>query len=113
MKNNKSNVEGFILRRPGDKLGDLHFRTDSNTRESLNKPISAGASDSKRTIGVEQPSRAVGRAEIDESLSQIDEQPAKDNKKLTRKQRKLLRKMSKNNKLRSEKSLNGYQLYLL
>jgi len=103
MKNNKSNVEGFILRRPGDKLGDLHFRTDSNMRESLNKPISAGASDSKRTIGVEQPSRAVGRAEIDESLSQIDKQPAKDNKKLTRKQRKLLRKMSKKQQTKKRK----------
>ena len=103
MKDNKSNVEGFILRRPGDKLGDLHFRTDSNTRESLNKPISAGASDSKRTIGGEQPSRAVGRAEIDESLSQIDEQPAKDNKKLTRKQRKLLRKMSKKQQTKKRK----------
>ncbi|MGB4420310.1 MAG: LCP family protein [Candidatus Saccharimonadales bacterium] len=103
MKDNKSNVEGFILRRPGDKLGDLHFRTDSNTRESLNKPISAGVSDSKRTIGGEQPSRAVGRAEIDESLSQIDEQPAKANKKLTRKQRKLLRKMSKKQQTKKRK----------
>lgn len=95
MKDNKSNVEGFILRRPGDKLGDLHIRTDLNSRESLNKPIFAGSSDTKRTIGDEQPSRAVGRTEIDESLSQIDEQPNKDSKKLTRKQRKLLRKMSK------------------
>jgi len=103
MKNNKSNVEGFILRRPGDKLGNLHLKNGSNTRESLNKPISAGTSYSNRTIGNEQPSRAVGRVDIDESLSQIDRQPINSDKKLTRKQRRLMRKMSKKQQTKKRK----------
>lgn len=95
MKRSKSNVEGFILRRPGDKLGSLHGATSLNGgRESLNKPITAGSSDKSRVLGLEQPSRAVGRADIDASLNQIDDNPVIE-KKLTRKQRKLALRMSK------------------
>ena len=95
MKRSKSNVEGFILRRPGDKLGSLHGATSlSGGRDSLNKPITAGSSDKSRVLGLEQPSRAVGRADIDASLNQIDDNPVVE-KKLTRKQRKLARRMSK------------------
>ena len=104
MKNNKSNIEGFILRRPGDQLGDLHGNglQRNKGRETLNKPIQAGSSDQVRTLGIEQPGRAVGRADIDASLRQIDE-PVVEDKKDSRKKKRLLKKMSKKQRPKRKK----------
>ncbi|MFZ2125452.1 MAG: LCP family protein [Candidatus Saccharimonadales bacterium] len=101
MKKKHSSLDGFIPRRPGDKLGALHLdgRQEASSDMPENKLLHTTGSDMVRALGDSDMGRGLGRSDIDESLKEIDEGLIPE-KKLSRRQR---RKMAK--KLKRPRSL--------
>ena len=96
MKQSRSSIDGFIPRRSGNELSDLH-RVDllnSTDNDSLNRLLNIKGDNSLRTLDRQQTIQAVGRSDIDESLRDIDD-TTEPVKKLSRRQRKRIEKMSK------------------
>jgi len=104
MKNKHQIIDGFIPRRSGEKLGDLHHdKSIQSLGESTANIIldATGASSTDNRLGEQQFGRGLGRSDIDESLNDIDEETKNEaDKKLSRKQKKLL-----TNRLKRPKSL--------
>jgi anionic cell wall polymer biosynthesis LytR-Cps2A-Psr (LCP) family protein len=103
MKNKNSSLDGFVPRRPGDKLGDLHL--DSG-RELLsegpeNKLLHTTGSDMVRALGDSDSGRGLGRSDIDESLKEIDEDTVPEKKLSRRQRRKLAKKLKRPRSLKS------------
>jgi LCP family protein required for cell wall assembly len=97
MKKQHSSIDGFIPRRSGGQLGDLH---DEHKRPNLadvpnRKLIHTTGNDEMRIIGKEQPGLDIGRSELDDSLRDIDDGLAELPKKLSRKQRRLMKKLAR------------------
>ncbi|MBC7943377.1 LCP family protein [Candidatus Saccharibacteria bacterium] len=97
MKNKRPSIDGFIPRRTGSRLGDLH----SNKRKRLvveagrgNRVLHTGNNNVRESVGVARTNQAIGRSDIDESLREIDNpEPTKSLSK--RERRRLLNKNSK------------------
>jgi len=101
MKKKHSSLDGFIPRRPGNKLGDLHLDGNQEVSSEIleNRPLHTTGGDMVTTLGDSETGRGLGRSDIDESLNEIDEIQGPE-KKLSRRQR---RKMAK--KLKRPRSL--------
>lgn len=96
MKSNRSSIDGFVPRRTGSQLGELH---DSRNRlavartEMPDRALHTGDDEIQNPVGFARPGQAIGRSDIDESLRQIDTlEPVK---KLSRRQRRRLKKQAK------------------
>jgi anionic cell wall polymer biosynthesis LytR-Cps2A-Psr (LCP) family protein len=90
MKDKRPSIDGFVPRRPGSQLGELH---DEKARISMSVPVdrSLHSGDNiQAPLGVARPGKGVGRSDIDDSLREIDDgqSPAKQ----TRRQRKIAKK---------------------
>lgn len=73
MKNKRTSIDGFVPRRTGSQLGEAHGRKKSNTPEPLaTRPLHSGQN-SRSTVGVVRKNQAIGRSDIDQSLSDIDQ----------------------------------------
>ena len=93
MKQSRSSIDGFIPRRPGAELGDLH----QNEQEApIDRSLHTGVDDVRAIVGQPRPgAELTGRSDIAESLRQIDDEPAADEKKLSRRQRKALKRQNR------------------
>lgn len=95
MKNRNSSIDGFIPRRSGDQLGDLHDvqpqRVSLDTLE--NRPLHTTSADTDRALGQQKTGYGLGRSDIDESLKNIDDSKG-TSKKLSRRQRRRLAKLN-------------------
>ncbi len=84
MKRPSSSIDGFVPRRADARLGDNH--------RSLNRPgdrpLHTSAQTARQTVGSPQPSRTIGRSDIDESLRSIDTAQPETTKKSRRRQKK-------------------------
>ena len=75
MKKNHSSVDGFIPRRPGNQLGELHSGKAQKAYLDMseNRLLNSGEnSDEERLLGQQQVNRSIGRSDIDESLDGLD-----------------------------------------
>lgn len=80
MKNNRPSIDGFVPRRIGSQLGELH-----DTRAAHRPSIETATGDRElhsgdnlqEMIGVARPNQAIGRSDIDESLREIDDSETK------------------------------------
>lgn len=96
MKKKRPSIDGFIPRRSGDILGDVHH---GNTKDvvfgvSKNKPLHATGSNMMQHLGEQKKGLKVVRSDIDESLRDIDT-TSEPVKKLSRKQQRRIKKMAK------------------
>jgi anionic cell wall polymer biosynthesis LytR-Cps2A-Psr (LCP) family protein len=96
MKNKHSSVDGFVPRRSGNQLGDLHSNNKNQAFFDVleNKKLhNNGDDDDIKVLGQSQIGGGLGRSDIDESLQGIDDikEPVK---KLSRRQRRRLEKQS-------------------
>lgn len=93
MKNSKSSIDGFIPRRPGAELGDLHQNEEA---ASIDRSLHTGVDDVRALVGQPRPgAELTGRSDIAESLRQIDDEPKAGDKKLSRRQRKALKRQNR------------------
>jgi len=93
MKQPRSSIDGFIPRRPGAELGDLHER---ETAAPIDRSLHTGADDVRAIVGQPRPgAELTARSDIAESLRQIDDEPDQTEKKLTRLQQKALKRQNR------------------
>lgn len=81
-----SSIDGFVPRRSGSRLGELHAneKTQSTERSIYTSAAQAGPS----TVGVARPTKGIGRRDIDDSLREIDDPIIEGGKKSRRQRRK-------------------------
>ncbi len=96
MKNKYSSINGFVPRRSGERIGDLH-KSDSDKSSfgvPENRLLHTTGSDTNRLIGKPMPGDGLGRSDIEESLREIDEDKGSI-KKLSFLQKRRLKKQIK------------------
>lgn len=88
MKNNKPSIDGFIPRRAGSQLGDLHdLKNPDRAVEPIDRSLHTGENTSPILVGVPREDKIIGtKNDITESLREIDD-PDVNKKKLSRRQR--------------------------
>ena len=85
-KNTRPSIDGFIPRRPGSQLGDLH---EGDKEEPIDRSLHTGDSTRHAVVGVARENKVIGRSDIDESLREIDDPDADKSRKGRRAQKKL------------------------
>lgn len=93
MKKQRPSIDGFVPRRIGSQLGELHNEKPVVQAEPIDRSLHTGDNISQN-VGIARPDRAIGRSDIDESLREIDDGD-KGQKKLSRRKRKNLKKSLK------------------
>ncbi len=73
MKNPNSSLDGFIPRRQGSELGEQHAGFSSPSQPQAFRPLQSEDDTVRDTVGVARENQAIGRADIDASLRDIDE----------------------------------------
>ncbi|HJM04321.1 MAG TPA: LCP family protein [Candidatus Saccharimonadaceae bacterium] len=94
MKRNRSSIDGFIPRRPGAELGDLH---EFEEAAPVDRTLHTGDDEVRETVGIARADKELGRSDIDESLRDIDEisaseKPTRKERRLQKRQKRLMRK---------------------
>jgi LCP family protein required for cell wall assembly len=91
MKNKHSSIDGFMPRRSGNKLGELHGDSSEALFDAAeNKQLhTTGEGENMRVLGQSGMGYGLGRSDISESLQGIDDIKAPAKKKLSRRQRRL------------------------
>ncbi len=90
MKNNKPSIDGFIPRRAGSQLGDLHdLKNPDRAVEPIDRSLHTGENATPTLVGVPREDKIIGtKNDISESLREIDDPDLNSNKKkLSRRQR--------------------------
>jgi len=73
MKRQQPSVDGFIPRRPGNQLGDLHqTKQPARLVRPVDRSLHTGDNAETTVVGVARPDKAIGRHDIDDSLRDID-----------------------------------------
>lgn len=96
MKNNRPSVDGFVPRRTGSQLGELHdpkaYRPELQV-PAEDRELHSGEN-LQQPVGQPRAGKAIGRSDIDESLREIDSIDS-DTPKLSRRARRRLEKQSR------------------
>jgi anionic cell wall polymer biosynthesis LytR-Cps2A-Psr (LCP) family protein len=96
MNNNKSSVDGFIPRRPNNRLGELHqVKKPDAAIKPIDRTLRTSAAASTQPVGRPRPGREIGRDDIGDSLRGIDSEPQNDGSKPSRRQRRKDKKANK------------------
>lgn len=95
MKSKRPSIDGFVPRRNGSQLGDLHRTTRTRPAvkaEAVDRTLHTG-NRGRQSVGQVRANQAIGRSDIDESLREIDtlDTPAKA---ISRRQRRRLAKQT-------------------
>ncbi len=89
MKKQRSSIDGFIPRRPGSELGELHAHKDPDGAiKPIDRTLHTGDNDSTDIVGVPRAGKELGRDDIFDSLRDIDESTAEETKKERRRRKK-------------------------
>lgn len=92
MKKNTPSIDGFIPRRPGSQIGDLHSLKDVDSAIApIDRSLHTGDNMGAEAIGTPRLGKEIGRDDIDESLREIDDpssgKKARKNSRRDRKKR--------------------------
>jgi len=93
MKSKRPSIDGFVPRRNGSQLGDLHRTPRPAVRAASVDRSLRTDNDARQTVGAARANRAIGRSDIDESLREIDSSET-PTKALSRRQRRRLAKQT-------------------
>jgi len=90
-KRPQTSIDGFIPRRPGSQLGDLH---QEDKEEPIDRSLHTGKN-AGDVVGIPRESKLIGRSDIDDSLREIDDPEDDKSRKGRRAQRKIDKKANK------------------
>ena len=93
MKSKRPSIDGFVPRRVGSQLGELH--NNGHTRpvvRPIDRSLHSGDDEIQNPVGVPRPGKSIGRSDIDESLREID--TLEPTKKLSKRQVRRLKKQA-------------------
>ncbi len=90
MKKNTPSIDGFIPRRPGSQIGDLHSLKDVDKAIApIDRSLHTGDNMGAESLGTPRIGKEIGRDDIDESLREIDDSDLdKKTRKKNRRERK-------------------------
>ena len=74
-KRPQTSIDGFIPRRPGSQLGNLH---QGDVEQPIDRTLHTGDNVAREVVGVPRANRVIGRSDIDESLREIDDPDLED-----------------------------------
>ncbi len=94
MKNKGPTIDGFVPRRNGSQLGELHDNHAKFKVQPIDRSLHTGDNDAQRA-GVPRERSGLGRSDIDDSLRQIDDGGSVHKKHLFRRSRQNLSKSPK------------------
>ncbi|MEO6110161.1 MAG: LCP family protein [Candidatus Saccharimonadales bacterium] len=97
MKNNRPSIDGFIPRRPGSQIGDLHSVRNADAMVTpIDRSLHTGDNVAAEEVGKPREGKVIGRSDIDESLREIDSnEPTKKSRKARRAAKKAKRPRNK------------------
>lgn len=104
MKRQQTSIDGFVPRRSGTRLGELH--AEGSTPLSSRTIHSGSVKSAAAVVGVPRPNQVLGRSDIDESLREIDDPTLQEGKK-SRRQRRKDKKLNKKPLTRKQKIIRG------
>lgn len=94
MKDKRPSIDGFVPRRTGSQLGELHDMKRSGLEvEPIDRSLHTEDDAVRETVGRPRPGMGIGRSDIDDSLREIDN--GDDAPKLSKRQRRRLEKQAK------------------
>lgn len=95
MKKSQTSIDGFVPRRQGGQLGELHTESQQAAVGKIAERPSLQTEDDliRGTVGAARPNKSLGRSDIDESLRDIDDSDT--GKPLSRRQRRKLEKKAR------------------
>lgn len=95
MKKQRPSIDGFVPRRIGSQLGELHTNKKKPVAkvEPIDRSLHTGDNISQE-VGTIRANRPIGRSDIDESLREIDDSD-QGQQKISRRKRKKLNKLPK------------------
>jgi LCP family protein required for cell wall assembly len=74
MKKNTPSIDGFIPRRPGSQIGDLHtLKNVDDAVTPVNRSLHTGDNMAGETLATPRVGKEIGRDDIDKSLREIDD----------------------------------------
>jgi len=114
MKSKRPSMDGFIPRRTGSELGDLHRHEEvDKTKQQVSSKLLHTGDGEENIIGVANKNQPIGRSDIDESLREIDNEPLVSGKKLSKRQKRKLEKRNKKPVSRLKKTLRLFFLLII
>jgi anionic cell wall polymer biosynthesis LytR-Cps2A-Psr (LCP) family protein len=127
MSNNKASLDGFIPRRPGNRLGELHqvknpgasvkpidrslHTTETSNiarRRTAQQPVAT-----QSLVGAPRQGMEIGKRDIDESLRGIDDESLQDGGKKSRRQRRRDKKAGKKPQTKARRIIKWTGIVLL
>ena len=83
MKNTKPSIDGFVPRRAGSQLGDLHtLKNVDDAVKPIDRSLHTGSNVKAEKVGVARRGKEIGRDDLTESLREIDDiEPSKKSKR--------------------------------
>lgn len=112
MKQTRSSIDGFIPRRPGAQLGDLHEKEQA---KPIDRSLHTGTDSVREIVGVPRTNKEFGRSDIDDSLKDIDDETisGKFGKKETRRQKRRQRRAIGKHPSRTKRIIKWVAILLL
>ena len=109
-KRSPTSIDGFIPRRPGAQIGDLH---ETEKEEPIDRSLHTSDNNVARgVVGVPRQNISIGRSDIDESLRDIDNQGLQDDVS-RRAQKKRDKKAGKKPKSKARRIIKAVLITLL
>lgn len=83
MKNNRPSIDGFVPRRAGSQLGDLHsLKNVDDAVKPIDRSLHTGDNVATETVGVARRGKQIGRDDLSDSLREIDDlEPSKKSRR--------------------------------
>lgn len=112
MKQTRSSIDGFIPRRPGAQLGDLHEKEQVTP---IDRSLHTGTDSVREIVGIPRTNKEFGRSDIDDSLKDIDDETisGKVGKKESRRQRRRHRRAAAKHPSRAKRIIKWVAILLL
>jgi anionic cell wall polymer biosynthesis LytR-Cps2A-Psr (LCP) family protein len=91
MKEKKPSIDGFVPRRASSQVGERHV-VNASSSAPRRKQLQTEDDLQNVVLGAPRPSKAIGRADIDESLRELDEPEQQHGRKMSRRDKRRWKK---------------------
>jgi len=114
MNKNQSSMDGFIPRRAGNRLGELHrVKNPDAAVKPIDRSLHTTATPSTQMVGAPREGKELGINDIHESLRSIDDETLQDGGKKSRRQRRKDKKDGKKPKSKARRIIKWVLIALL
>jgi len=114
MSKNQTSIDGFIPRRPGNRLGELHqVKNPGAAVQPIDRSLHTTATPTTQMVGAPREGKELGINDIHESLRSIDDETLQDGGKKSRRQRRKDKKDGKKPKSKARRIIKWVLIALL